>query len=93
MDVNWWSDVLTGAGLLITLIGAGWAAKSVMLHEDDAIRIGLPRYPSELREENLQMPHVQSLLQASKGARAGLLTVAIGTFLQLLPIGYRLLCS
>lgn len=91
MDANWWADVLTGIGLFITLIGAGWAAKSVILSEDNAIRIGLPRYGGETREENLSMPHVQSLLQASKGARIGLWLVFGGTVLQLIPIMLRLI--
>ncbi len=80
-------DLVTNAvaffGLLIALIGAGWAAKSVILSEDDAIKIGLPRYASEVREENLKLPHVQSLLSASRGARQGLWILVVGTGLQM----------
>lgn len=86
---GWWSDVLTGAGLFLTAIGAGLTAKSVLLSEDDAITIGVARYASSTREKNLNLPAVQNLLQASKGARRGLWVVVTGTALQIAPVIVR----
>lgn len=88
---NWWADLISAAGLLVSLAGAGWAAKAVILTEDDALNIGLPRWPYEDREKNLTLPHVKSLLDASKGARVGLWVLAFGTMLQFLPAVCRVI--
>lgn len=84
------SDVLTGLGLAITLAGAWITARAVILKEADAIKIGVPRWAGETNEENLQMPMVQNLLASSRGARRGLLFIAFGTALQIVPIAIRL---
>ncbi|NBK21450.1 MAG: hypothetical protein EOM68_05445 [Spirochaetia bacterium] len=84
------SDILTGLGLAITLVGAWITARAVILKEADAIHIGVPRWAGETDEENLQMPMVQNLLASSRGARRGLLFIAGGTALQIVPIAVRL---
>lgn len=84
------SDILTGLGLAITLAGAWITARAVILKEDDAIDVGLARFSGETRDENLQLPMVQNLLASSRGARRGLLFIAGGTALQLVPIIVRL---
>jgi hypothetical protein len=76
--------------LAITLIGAWITARAVILKEPDAIKIGLPRWAAETDEETLQMPMVQNLLASSRGARRGLLFIAGGTALQIVPIAVRL---
>ncbi|MDH0125448.1 hypothetical protein N7376_15680 [Brucella intermedia GD04153] len=90
---NWWADVSTAAGLILTLVGAWVAARSVMLSEDDALKIGLARFGSEIREENLRLPHVQNLLASSKSARLGLFAVAIGSGMQLWPVLVRVIAN
>ncbi|MDR5651558.1 hypothetical protein [Ruixingdingia sedimenti] len=87
------SDILTGLGLALTLAGAWITARAVILKEDDAINIGLPRWASDDRERNLTLPMVQNLLASSRGARRGLLFIAGGTALQLVPIIVRLACQ
>lgn len=84
------SDLLSGAGLFFTLIGAWIAAQAVILKEDDAIKIGLARYSGKNRDENLKLPAVQNLLASSRGARRGLCFIAFGTALQIVPIALRL---
>jgi hypothetical protein len=84
------SDILTGLGLAITLAGAWITARAVILKEADAIKIGIPRWVGETDEEHLQMPMVQNLLASSRGARRGLLFIAGGTALQIVPIVVRL---
>ncbi|MDZ4391987.1 hypothetical protein [Cypionkella sp.] len=84
------SDIFTFFGLLLTLIGALITARAVILKEDDAIDIGLSRFSSENRDENLSLPMVQNLLASSRGARRGLIVIMIGTALQLIPIAFRL---
>ena len=86
------SDILTGLGLAITLVGAWITARAVILNDDDAIGVGLARFSGKTREENLQLPMVQNLLASSRGARRGLLFIAGGTALQLVPIIVRLAC-
>lgn len=41
---NLTSDLLTGFGLALTLVGAGITARAVILKEADAIRIGVSRF-------------------------------------------------
>ncbi|WP_444666926.1 hypothetical protein [Cereibacter changlensis] len=84
------SDFLTIIGLALTLAGAGITARAVMLKPEDAIHIGVPRLASERDEENLEMPMVQNLLASSRGARRGLVMIAAGTALQMVPIALRL---
>ena len=87
------TDVLTGLGLLLTLIGASMTARSVILKPKEAIHIGVARYSSGNSYDDLMLPSVQNLLASSKGARNGLILIAFGTFLQLVPIGARLVFS
>lgn len=87
------SDILTGLGLALTVAGAWITARAVILKEDDAIKIGLSRFAGKDREENLRLPMVQNLLASSRGARRGLLLIAGGTALQLIPIVVRLVCQ
>lgn len=84
------SDILTGLGLVITLIGAWITARAVILKEADALDTGVSRLAGETDEENLGMPMVQNLLASSRGARRGLLFIAGGTALQIVPIAVRL---
>lgn len=92
-NANWWLDALSLGGMLVAAGGAAWAAKSVILTEDDAIKIGLPRYAGATREENLANPMVQSLLGAAKGARVGLWTLVAGTLGQAIPMVVRLVAG
>jgi hypothetical protein len=85
------SDILTGVGLAITLGGAWVTARAVILKEDDAINVGLARFSGKDREQNLKLPMVQNLLASSRGARRGLLFIAGGTALQIVPIAVRLI--
>lgn len=90
---NLCADVSTAAGLILTLVGAWVAARSVILSEDDALNIGLARFASDNREDNLRLPHVQNLLASSKSARCGLFAVAIGSGLQLWPVLVRIIAD
>ncbi|MBB3986204.1 hypothetical protein GGQ68_002542 [Sagittula marina] len=83
------ADLITLAGLLLTLVGAGVTAKAVILREDDAIKIGLSRYSGGTKEGNLKLPMVQNLLWSSKAAKWGLVTVGVGTLLQAVPVLFR----
>jgi len=84
------ADALTAIGLILTAFGAGIAARSVILKEDDAIHIGVARWAGETREEDLALPTVQNLLRSSRSARLGLWMVVAGTVLQVMPIAARL---
>jgi len=87
------ADVLSLIGLVLTLIGAWRTARAVFLREDDAIHIGLARFASDSREENLQLPAVQNLLASSRGAQRGLWLIVAGTLFQIVPIAWRLIGS
>lgn len=84
------TDILTGLGLLLTLMGAIWTAKSVILKPEEAAHIGVARYSSGNLDEDIKLPSVQNLLASSRGARNGLLLITLGTLLQLVPVGVRL---
>jgi hypothetical protein len=83
-----WSDLFALAGLLLTLIGAVLTARSVILSEDQALHIGVARYVSGKRDQDLQLPAVQNLLGASRGAQRGLCLIAVGTLLQACPVAF-----
>ncbi|WP_415184386.1 hypothetical protein [Phaeovulum sp.] len=85
------SDILTGLGLVITLGGAWITARAVILKEADAINVGISRWADEEEEKNVELPMVQNLLASSRGARRGLLLIAGGTALQIVPIAFRLI--
>jgi hypothetical protein len=84
------SDILTGLGLAITLVGAWITARAVILKDDDAIDIGTTRVMANNRADRIHNPMVQNLLASSRGARRGLLFIAGGTALQIVPIVFRL---
>lgn len=84
------SDLFTGIGLLLTLIGAWIAAHAVILKQAEAIEVGVGVWVGDTVEENLGLPQVQNLLAGSRGARRGLIFIFLGTLLQLVPVGWRL---
>ena len=85
------SDILTGLGLAITLAGAWITARAVILNEDDAIKVGTTRIVANKPADRITSPMVQNLLASSRGARRGLLLIAGGTALQIVPIAFRLI--
>ncbi|MDQ0997010.1 hypothetical protein QFZ34_002192 [Phyllobacterium ifriqiyense] len=87
---TWWSDFATALGLLITAIGAGWAAKAVFVSEEDAITIAASRWAPETHEQGMKIPTVINLLKASRAAKVGLWMICLGTGLQVIPILARL---
>lgn len=90
MELSWWSDFFAVFGLALTAIGAGLTARSVILTEAEAATIGVSRYAPETHEQALQLPHVQSLLKSSRGAKRGLVIISVGTVLQIVVPLFRL---
>ena len=84
------SDLFSALGLILTVLGAGVAARSAILTKETAVEIGVSRLVGETMEENLALPAVKNLLAASRNAQIGLWLVATGTALQLIPVVYRL---
>lgn len=84
------SDLLTGIGLLLTLIGAWIAARGVIIDDATAIKLGVGHWGGSTDQENIKLPRVQNLITSSKSARRGLALIALGTGLQLLPVVVRL---
>ena len=84
------SDILTGLGLAITLVGASITARAVVLKEDDAIEIGTTRVMANNRADRIHNPMVRNLLASSRGAQRGLWFIVVGTGLQIVPIAVRL---
>ncbi|MDT0684407.1 hypothetical protein RM543_17120 [Roseicyclus sp. F158] len=84
------ADALTLTGLFLTLVGAGVAARAVILRPEDAVRIGVSRIADATFEENLKLSAVQNLLRSSRLAKWGLGAVAVGTLFQAVPVAARL---
>jgi len=74
---------LTIIGLVLTLIGAGSATYGVWLSPDEAAEAGVSRLSGETREQVLQLPAVQNLLQQTHFAVAGFILIGFGTLLQI----------
>lgn len=85
------SDILSGLGLAITFVGAWMTARAVILKDDDAIEIGSTRIMATHRADRIRNPMVLNLLASSRGARRGLLFIAFGTALQIVPLAVRLI--
>jgi hypothetical protein len=71
------ADVETGAvawvniaGLALDLVGAAWLAWGLFIDEDEALKLGLPEYAYDTREENLQRPRGQGSPQAIRPREA-----------------------
>jgi hypothetical protein len=80
-------------GMLMVLVGSIVTARSVILKDDDAIKIaghaGLTGYlgdgpPGPTREQYLKQPGVRNLIRQSKQAQLGLRLIALGTCFQIL---------
>ena len=84
------ADFVTAVGLATTAIGAGIAARAVILSKQQAIEIGVSRLSGDNDEEDLELPMVQNLLSTSKHAQWGLWGIVIGTLLQIVPIAIRM---
>jgi hypothetical protein len=78
---------LTALGLLLTLIGAGIAAKGVIITEHEAMRLvpGIPVGPT-FEQALRNSPVFQSLVYQSHTAMWGLILVAVGTAVQLAAV-------
>jgi hypothetical protein len=82
MDVTIWLQVISLTGLLMISGGALWAGRSVLVSPAQAAENGASRYRFDTLEENLALPHVQTLIASSKATQIGLGWVAAGTVLQ-----------
>jgi hypothetical protein len=80
---------LTIVGLVLTLIGAGSATYGVWLSPDEAVERGASRWSGGTREQQLQLPAVQNLLQQSRFAVAGFVLIGLGTLLQIVGVVIR----
>jgi len=79
---NW----LTIIGLMLTLIGAGCGTFGVWLSPDEAIERGVSRWSGGTRDQQLQLPPVQNLLQQSRFAVAGFSLIGVGTAFQIFGV-------
>ena len=86
------ASALNIVGLGIVLAGSMVTAFAVILKEDDAIntagQVGAGYYGLHIpsREQFLQQPAVQNLIQQSKRAKWGLILIAGGTVFQILGV-------
>jgi uncharacterized membrane protein len=74
---------LTIIGLVFTLLGAAAGTYGVWLSPNEAIERGVSRLSGDVREQNLELPAVQNLLQQSHFAVAGFVLIGFGTLLQI----------
>ncbi|WP_078572226.1 hypothetical protein [Thioclava sp. F36-7] len=86
------ADWFTLIGQVMTLIGAGVAAKGVILKRDDAGHLAVSRFASGDPSRWAELPLAKSLLRSSALAKWGLIFVAAGTAMQAVPVVFRLFC-
>lgn len=86
-----WHDIFSAIGLLLTLLGAALTAWPMRISKEDAGNLATAVWPYETPLENAKLPLAVSLLKNSRGAMKGLLLIAAGSFIQLIPIAARLL--
>ncbi|MGN0932418.1 hypothetical protein [Falsigemmobacter intermedius] len=75
-------DVLSLLSLALISGGAFWAGRAVLVSPQQAVEIGVSRTAYDTFEENLSLPHVQSIILTSKAMRSGLWCIAAGTAIQ-----------
>ena len=63
-------------GLLVSLLGAGWAASAVVIDEKTADQLAATKW-----DQNAELK--QALLDQSRAARDGLILVAFGSVIQI----------
>ena len=80
---------LTIIGLVFTLLGAAAGTYGVWLSPNEAIERGVSRLSGDVREQNLELPAVQNLLQESSFAVAGFVLIGFGTLLQIIGVFSR----
>ena len=80
---------LTVIGLVLTLFGAASGTYGVWLSPDQAIERGVSRLSGDVREQNLELPAVQNLLEQSHFALAGFVLIGLGTILQIAGVATR----
>jgi cell division inhibitor SulA len=76
-------------GLSLTLMGAGSATWGVWLSPDQALDRGVSRLSGDTREQDLQLPAVQNLLEQSRFALLGFILIGAGTVLQIIGEALR----
>jgi hypothetical protein len=80
---------VTIIGLILTLLGAASATYGVWLSPDETVEAGVSRWSGGKREELLQLPAVQNLLQQSHFALAGFILIGFGTLLQIVGVALQ----
>jgi len=74
---EWISPTLIIIGLVMTMLGAAVAARSVLITEEQANAISATKW-------RMNAHHRDNLVAQSRSARHGLWTVALGTLLQIM---------
>ena len=70
------------AGLLLSAVGAYYAAREVWLTPEEAVEIAVTRWVPEAFEQRLELPGVKALLRQSRGAVLGFQLILVGSVLQ-----------
>jgi hypothetical protein len=84
--ISTWFTII---GLVVTLIGAGSGTYGVWLSPDQAIERGVSRFAGDTREQLLQLPAVQNLLEQSDFALCGFFLIGVGTALQIVGVAVK----
>lgn len=76
LRIPYFDSALLLVGLLLSLIGAGWAASAVVVDEKTASQLAATKW-----DRNTEL--MRALLDQSRAARNGLILVAFGSAIQI----------
>ena len=86
-----WRDVVSLLGLGLTLLGAVFTALPMWISPEEAGKIAVPRSAHSDPARWREAPAAVSLLRNSRGAVRGLCFIAVGSFLQAVPLALKLI--
>ncbi len=79
MGIATWINL---AGLSLGFVGVIFTLTGAFLTKEQAVQLGLARWPSDKAEENLKLPLVQEMLRQARRSKFGLGLIALGFVLQ-----------
>ena len=87
-----WQDLLTASGLTLTFAGAALTVKPMFVSKNQAAEQSYARFGSSNILRQATSPLAIILLRGAKQGRWGLSLIALGSFVQIIPILARLTC-
>ena len=78
------SDWINVFGLFLNIVGTIFLSFGLIINKEKALQLGMAKYGSSIKSENLKLPKVKELLKQSRSTAIGLSLIFVGFILQLI---------